>query len=149
MPWVLVAASWDCSILLSAQQHPQPISSDCNSLTRSRFAPAYQPIPSIKQGLPSELLPCAAPHLGLRCCFSFTVRVPIGASRGLLPFQLLLLPFESLGEVLGCAFRGLSHPPPKMPWPSFGCGRDRNSSTGSSWLSTQWIQFTGQDSTAT
>ena len=45
-------------------------------------------------------------------------------------------------------FLGRSHPPPKMPWPSFGCGRDRNSSIGSSWLSTQWMQFTGQDSTA-
>ncbi|BAS97769.1 Os06g0474833 [Oryza sativa Japonica Group] len=45
--------------------------------------------------------------------------------------------------------RGLSHPPPNTPCASFCCGRARNSSTASSSLITQWMQFTGHDSTAT
>lgn len=46
-------------------------------------------------------------------------------------------------------FAGLSQPPPNTPYPFFGWGWIRNSSTGNSSLSTQWMQFTGHESTET
>lgn len=44
---------------------------------------------------------------------------------------------------------GLSQPCPNIPYPSLSWGRIKYSSTGSSSFSTQWMQFTGHDSTDT
>jgi hypothetical protein len=70
----------------------------------------------------------------------------------LLPF--LWVPacwFSCLVKDLGAinTFAGLSQPPPITPYPSFGWGWIRNSNTANSSLSTQWMQFTGHESTDT